>query len=286
MDRRDIVEKILTKKIKFYKKLNVNDKEELWNILSDYNRYTIQLQVQKETGFGNYKFSIEEYGSSSYLSKYRNLREWDKEQYAYQKKHGQTNLDDKYKIYLFGDWCRLIENKKLIYGILLSVNGYIYEQVTNKLMKFENELYPHTLDVKSTKEHKKRKNPLTKKKEYFYTMDFTTKAYGREKELEELKSFIRTFETETLYPKIKKYVAKNLQNRTYRIVDKNNTFDNYHQFLFTDQQALGNCTFENFLGDFNELRRDNTELKEVEKKFVKYAKKYILKNHFNKKQTK
>jgi len=44
---------------------------------------------------------------------------------------------------------------------LLSVNGYIYEQVTDKLMKFENELYPHTLDVKSTKEHKKRKNPLT-----------------------------------------------------------------------------------------------------------------------------
>lgn len=286
MDRATIAEKILNKKINFYNKLNANDKEELWNLLSDYDRYSIQLKVQKQAGFGNDKFSIEEYGSISYLSKYKNLREWDKEQYIYQKKHGQTNLDDTYKIYLFGDWCRLIENKKLIYGILLSVGGYIYEQVTDKLMKFENGLYPHTLDVKSTKENKKRTNPLTKKKEYFYTMDFTTKAYGREKELEELQSFIRKFEHETLYPKIKKYVAKHLSNKTYRIVDKKETFNNYHQFLFTDQQALKNCTFENFLGDFNELRRDNKELKDIEKKFVQYAKKYILENYFNKKQTK
>jgi len=286
MDRASIVEKILNKKIKFYKKLNADDKEELWNLLSDYDRYSIQLAVQKKIGFGNDKFSIEEYGSISYLSKYKNLKEWDKEQYTYQKKHSQTNLDDKYKIYLFGDWCRLIEDKKLIYGILLSVGGYIYEQVTDKLMKFENELYPHTLDVKSQKESKKRINPLTKKKEYFYTMDFTTKAYGREKELEELQSFIKKFEHETLYPKIKKYVAKHLKNRTYRLVDKKETFDNYHQFLFTDQQALKNCTFENFLGDFNKLRRDNKELKDIEKKFVKYAKKYILENYFNKKQTK
>jgi len=286
MGRRDTLEKIINKKIKFYKKLNADDKEELWNLLSDYDRYTIQLKVQKEIGFGNDKFSIEEYGSSSDISKYKNLREWDKEQYTYQKKHGQTNLDDKYKIYLFGDWCRLIENKKLIYGILLSVGGYLYERVTDRLMKFENKLYPHTLDVKSTKESKKRTNPLTKKKEYFYTMDFTTKAYGRENELEELKSFIRKFEHEILYPKIKKYVAKHLKNRTYRVVDKKDTFDNFHQFLFTDQQALKNCTFENFLADFNELRRDNKDLKGIEKKFVKYSKKYILKNHFNKKQTK
>jgi len=53
MYKSNTLEKILTKKIKFYKKLNVDDKEELWNILSDYDRYTIQLKVQKETGFGN-----------------------------------------------------------------------------------------------------------------------------------------------------------------------------------------------------------------------------------------
>jgi len=283
MDRKDTIEKILNKRIKLYKKLNADNKEELWDLLSDYEKYTINLKVQKTVGFGNNKFTLEEYGTSFNVSKYKNLRKWDKEQYIYQKKHGQISLDDKYKIYLFGDWCRLIEDKKLVYGILLSVSGYIYEQVTDQLMKFENNLYPHTVDMKSKKESKKRVNPLTKKKEYFYTMDFTTKAYGREKELKKLKDFIRKFEHETLYPKIKKYVAKHLKNRTYRIVDKKDTFDDFHQFLFSDQQALKNCTFEKFLIDFNELKRDNKDLKDVEKKFIKYSKKYILKNHFNKK---
>jgi len=283
MDRKDTIEKILNKRIKLYKKLNADNKEELWDLLSDYEKYTINLKVQKTVGFGNNKFTLEEYGTSFNVSKYKNLRKWDKEQYIYQKKHGQISLDDKYKIYLFGDWCRLIEDKKLVYGILLSVSGYIYEQVTDQLMKFENNLYPHTVDMKSKKESKKRVNPLTKKKEYFYTMDFTTKAYGREKELKKLKDFIRKFEHETLYPKIKKYVAKHLKNRTYRIVDKKDTFDDFHQFLFSDQQALKNCTFEKFLIDFNELKRDTKDLKDIEKKFIKYSKKYILKNHFNKK---
>lgn len=283
MDKTNTIEKILHKKIKFYKKLNSNNKEELWSLLSDYDKYTINLKVQKKIGFGDNKFSLEEYGTSFNVSQYKNLKQWDKEQYIYQKKHAQTNLDDKYKIYLFGDWCRLIESKKLIYGILLSVSRYLYEQVTDKLTKFENNLYPHIVDMKSKKESKKKINPLTKKKEYFYTMDFITKAYGREEELKKLKDFINKFKSETLYPKIKEYVATHLKNRTYRIIDKKDTFDNFHQFLFSDQQALSNCTFKSFLNDFNKLKRDTKDLKDIEKKFVKYSKNYILKNHFSKK---
>ena len=283
MSRKNTLKKILDKKIKFYKKLNATDKEELWDLLSDYDKYTINLKAQKKLGFGNDKFTLEEYGTSFNVSKYKNLKQWDKEQYIYQKKHAQTNLDDKYKIYLFGDWCRLIENKKLIYGILLTVSSYIYEQVTDELIEFVHNLYPHTIDVKSKKENKKHRNPLTKKKEYFYTMDFTTKAYGREEELKKLKDFTSKFEYEILYPKVKKYVAKHLKNRTYRIVNKKDTFDNFHQFLFSDQQALTNCTFGNFLTDFNELKRDTKDLKKIEKEFIEYSKNYILKNYFNKK---
>lgn len=271
---------MLNKRIKFYKKLNDENKDELWNLLSDYEIYTINLKVQKKVGFGNDKFSLQEFDESFDISKYKHLKEWDKEQYIYQKKNGQTHLDDSYKIYLFGDWCRFIEKKKLVYGMLLSLSSYIFELVCDKLMEFENNLYPNRVDVKSQKEKKKRKNPLTKKKEYFYTMDFKTSAYGREEELEKLKDFIRKFEQEILYPKIKKYVAKYLKNKTYRVVDKKDTFDNFHQFLFSDKEALKNCTFENFLNDFKALKRDTKDLKAVEKRFVKYAKEYILQNHF------
>lgn len=286
MARKDIREQILKKRIKFYTKLNNEEKDELWSLLSDYEIYSINLKLQKRVGFGNDKFSLQEFGDDFDISKYKHLKEWDKEQYIYQKKHGQTHLDGSYKIYLFGDWCRFIENKKLIYGMLLSLSSYIFEQVTDNLLKFENELYPHELTTTSKKCKKKRRNPLTKKKEYFYTMDFSTQAYGREKELEELQKFIRKFEYEILYPKIKKYVAKHLKNRTYGIVDKKDTFDNFHQFLFSDKEALKNCTFENFLDDFNALKRDTRDLKQIKKKFVKYARNYILENYFDAKQDK
>ncbi len=286
MARKDIREQILKKRIKCYTKLNNEEKDELWSLLSDYEIYSINLKLQKRVGFGNDKFSLQEFGDDFDISKYKHLKEWDKEQYIYQKKHGQTHLDDSYKIYLFGDWCRFIENKKLIYGMLLSLSSYIFEEVSGKLMQFENELYPHKVNTTSKKCKKKQTNPLTKRKEYFYTMDFTTKAYGREKELEELQKFIRKFEYEILYPKIKRYVTTHLRNRTYRVIDKKGTFDNFHQFLFSDKEALKNCTFENFLDDFNTLKRDTRDLKQIKKKFVKYARNHILENHFNNKQDK
>jgi len=282
MARKDIREQILKKRIKFYTKLNSKEKDELWSLLSDYEIYSINLKLQKRVGFGSDKFSLQEFGDDFDISKYKHLKEWDKEQYIYQKKQGCIHLDDSYKIYLFGEWCRFVEKKKLVYGMLLSLSSYIFEQVTDNLLKFENELYPHKITTTSKKCKKKQTNPFTKKKEYFYTMDFRTQSYGRENELEELKKFIRKFEYEILYPKIKKYVATHLKNRTYRVVDKKETFDNFHQFLFSDKEALKNCTFENFLDDFNALKRDTKDLKAVEKKFVKYAKKYILQNHFKK----
>ena len=281
MAKKDTIEKILKKRIKFYTKLNDEEKDELWSLLSNYEIYSINLELQKKIGFGHDKFSFNEFGAGYDISKYKHLKEWDKEQYTYQKKHGQTHLDDSYKIYLFGDWCRFVENKKLVYGMLLSLSSYIFEQVSEKLLKFESELYPHKVTTTSKKCKKKRINPLTKKKERFYTMDFTTKAYGKEKELKELQKFIRKFEHEILYPKIKNYVANHIKNRTYRVIDKKDTFDNFHQFLFSDKEALENCTFENFLNDFNALKRDTKDLKYIKKKFIKYAKEYILHNHFS-----
>ncbi len=273
------VEKLLSKNISFYKKLNLKEKDELWGLLNNYERYHIQLKNQKKVGLGEDKFSITEYGSTHQdLSKYKNLKVWDKEQYLYQKSHGQTHLDKKYKLYLFGDWCRLIENKKLIYGEIFSLHGYIFDNVSNRLNRFKDALYPHKTKFKHIKNKKKTKNQLTGKKEYFYTMKSTTKAYGKEQELEEFSKFMMNFEYEILYPKIKKYVLKNMNNRTYRIVQKEETFDNFHLFLFSDKKVLKHCKFESFLSDFNKFRADERELKIIEKRFYKYAKSYLMKN--------
>jgi len=57
-------------------------------------------------------------------------------------------------------------------------------------------------------------------------------------------------------------------------------------FLFSDNEALKNCKFETFLDDFNRLKRDNRDLKAIEKKFYNYAKKYLLKNFIEKRSKK
>ncbi len=272
------MENILTKRIKFYKKLNKKQKDELWGLLSDYEKYCVNLKYQKKVGFGVDRFTLNELGIRKVdLSSYKNLKVWDKEQYAYQKKHGQTHLDETYKLYLFGDWCRFIENKKLIYGEIFSLHCYIFDNVTQKLSKFENGLFPHTTKMKSIKEKKKTKHPISGKSEYMYRMKFKTNAYGRKKELEQFEELRREFEHNILAPKIKKYVLKNIKKSTYRIVQTKETFDNYHQFLFSDNKALKHCRFETFLDDFNALKRDDRELKKIEKKFFDYSKEYLLK---------
>jgi len=273
------IEKLLSKNISFYTKLNTDEKEELWGLLSDYERYRVQRKHQKRVGFGQDKFTITEYGSSNQnLSQYKNLKQWDKEQYTYQKAQGQSHLDKKYKLYLFGDWCRLIEDKKLIYGTIFSVHGYIFDRVTERLGHFEKGLYPHKTKYKFVKNKKKANNVVTGKKEHFYTMKSKTKAYGKEQELEAFKKFMIHFEYEILYPKIKNCILKHFTSRTYRIVQKEDTFDNSHLFLFSDKEALKQCHFESFLSDFNRLRRDERELKAIEKKFYQYAKHYVMKN--------
>jgi len=273
------IEKLLSKNISFYSKLNADEREELWGMLNDYERYRVQRKHQKRVGFGEDKFTLNEYGSTDRdLAKYKNLKQWDKEQYKYQKAHGQSHLDKSYRLYLFGDWCRLIENKKLIYGEIFSLHGYIFDRVTQRLNKFKEGLYPHTTKYKFVKNKKKNKNEVTGKKEHFYTMKSKTKAYGKEQELEAFRKFMSSFEHEVLYPKIKKYVLKHLSNRTYRIVQKQESFDNYHLFLFSDKKVLEQCHFENFFRDFNSFRRDEREIKAIEKRFYRYAKHYVMKN--------
>ena len=269
----DFIEKQLSKNITFYKKLNSEEQDELWDLLNDYEKYRVLLKNQKKVGFGEDKFTINEYGSSNKkLAKYKHLKQWDKEQYIYQKSHGQTHLDENYRLYLFGDWCRFIENKKLIYGEIFSVHSYIADKVSERLRAFEQGLYPHTTKFKYLKDKKKSKNSLTSKKEYFSTLKIKTKAYGKEKELKAFSKFMMIFEQEILRPKIKEYVLENLSNRTYRVIYKKETFDNFHQLLFSDNKALKNCHFKTFLNDFNQLKRDNRELKMVEKHFLNMLK--------------
>lgn len=62
------IEKILTKRISFYKNLNQKQKDELWELLSDYEKYCVFLKHQKKVGFGKDKISIVECSINNNLS--------------------------------------------------------------------------------------------------------------------------------------------------------------------------------------------------------------------------
>ena len=84
---------------------------------------------------------------------------------------------------------------------MFSVSSYLYDNVSERLRKFEQGLYPHTMKIKFVKNKKKSKNSLTGKKEYLETMKVKTKAYGKEKELKAFHKYKMTFTNEILYPK-------------------------------------------------------------------------------------
>ncbi len=69
------IEKLLTKRVSFYPKLNDKQQDELWDLLSDYERYRIQLKNQKKVGLGKDKFILNEYACEQVpLGKYKNLK--------------------------------------------------------------------------------------------------------------------------------------------------------------------------------------------------------------------
>ena len=56
MYKSNTLEKILTKKIKFYKKLNVDDKEELWNILTQLHHQNPK-KASKRANLSEFQFT-------------------------------------------------------------------------------------------------------------------------------------------------------------------------------------------------------------------------------------
>ncbi len=70
----DFIEKQLTKNISFYKKLSPKERDELWGLLNDYERYRVLLKNQKRVGFGKDKFTLNELGATDKdLASYANL---------------------------------------------------------------------------------------------------------------------------------------------------------------------------------------------------------------------
>lgn len=242
--------------------------------LYKYNTLMQKLKGKKEFDY----FSIIEYGISSedIFEKYKNIKEWDLENYLFQKEH-ETMVRDEYdSLYLSATLFRAIEkqefsdNKELIYGNLESARSYIFEKIYRKLEKEIQNKYPY-IYVQSYKEPTFKK---IKGKKLYEMADTELRAGGKEKELSDIKKRLRE-----LYNNIEDDIVFELNKfsgYTFKKYGKGSRFDRLDTFIVGGFEAAENISFKTFFNDFY-LRLQPIELlKKPTKKILKKYKKILF----------
>ena len=220
---------------------NFNEKE----------RYRLNKAIQLVVGFGKDKITINEPSSYKNLEKYKTIYQLDKANFEYQEKIFDKNKRKKYKdLTLSGEWFRVINNKKLIYGNLWSVDNYIVENIIEKLNSKLNKVIPNIEII--TDELFKPANDENYKNAFVLNQDaIELRAFGREKEYENLYNKINSNET---YQDIKNYINKYFLNRLY---DLNNSVfytdieTNENWDVIIGQRVSKQIKFQSFLKDLD-----------------------------------
>jgi len=221
------------------------------------------------------------------LYDYENLADFTEEHYNFQKKEHYKSLveiskrDGKYtreekiknkkelqkrygkkydKLFLYDTWFRFIENKQIRYGSLASLESWVIDKVSNKISKFIDKNIPYIIQSSWDRESDSK----------YFSLDLTTKAMGREEELESLKREIRNnFENQMIEIITQKLII-GLKGCIFK---KNNYRDNQISIYIPDLETAKMLKSKNFL--------NNVENMEQPFKYIKKRFKQILEEiHF------
>jgi len=168
--------------------------------------------------------------------------------------------DNNSKLYLSGDWVRYIDNdfpfkhkiknKKMVYGILISLEEYLMENLDMYWDNLLDKKIPNIL-WKPYKEKTFIKEPNGK----HYTMyDFKTRANGKEKDLEKIKVYWQK-EGYILINDIVKEKIINYKNMTFRIFKNNDKYDPTSYDIISDKEAAKQIDFKNYLTSLINLQQ-------------------------------
>lgn len=263
-----------------YRELETDDqREDFWNNLPKEDVYKINQEVTLHNGIGEDKLVINEYSRDSLIiENYNNLLDWDIDCWDDQR---QLRLQDKYcscdigeyDFYkgLAGEWIRLIEDSRLIYGNLYSLPMFLWWQMEDLIYDIENQIVPHELHWNTEDDE----NPNLKK------VNITVDAYEREEEYEKLKQltykFLTTDESSPGYKLILE-TFKDIKG-TFRINMLEDPIDPMTDFIVCDQETLSKINPKTFLKDFssclnNDINFENfiiefkNKVEDVYRKFV------------------
>lgn len=260
-------------KIKKGEKVSVKKLDKLFDKLNDKESYKaneyILLQTEQKKYDYIYCSDIGRLSKKDSIFKYKNLLEWDKKWWKFQKKHlGNTPTDSKWyqinfasynDLYLQGEWFRWMEQEEyqkkphMVYGHLEGLRSYVSIKISEKIEDEIEKLYPHNY-------YREYKEPMFKKakKSKLYTMnEMKIRAGGKEEELEKLKKSNREnfpYIEEIVLEKIKPYSGYTFTKWYFPdYKPKEKIYDGMKFMIIGGKKAAKNISFKSFLKDFHEL---------------------------------
>lgn len=164
-----------------------------------------------------------------------------------------------YKIYMSGDWYRLIDGSTFIYSQFISASWYIFFEIENYLEQLQQTNIPYKFndcdDFLSS-----------------FNQDDPEKIYnacGREHELVGCLDKVKDYKNKKMIQVIDTVISKhskNLSGKTFRVdkgYDKNLKFEPFTNFIFFDEKTLKKIKTKKFLKTFKQNQVEFTEFEKL-----------------------
>lgn len=240
--------------------------------LDNKQRYKFNEILQKEYGDEKFDyFTLKEPGSDTKSAyEFSSLKEWDYEDWKFQKEH-ETIVPEVYEyLYMPGVWFRALElndfgKRKLTYGQIESARSFCFLKILEKLDKKMNKEIPYLY----SREYGVGMFSKIENSEYSLFNSGEKRCGGREVERYLLEKKIKEFHNQ-----IEKDVLELLKpydGYTFRKISNKPIFDHLDYFIFGGFTAAENTNFTTFFKDFYSMQQPvellNKIIKDVYKKY-------------------
>jgi hypothetical protein len=300
--------------LKEYVKNKLKDKNKESKLIDNYldykatrkelNKINKIKQLKNKKYKKNKYMTINEIGESSKdFYKEKNIYEWTKKNWSFQKKsmlemsnkiskdkiknlegvdflnkikiekniNNEKNIElygENYdKLYLYATWIRWIESNRIEYGAISSIEDLIREKIEKKSSKWIDKKIPNLIISK-----------FNKIKDSKYTsLDLETRANGKEKEYEKIKANLYEFQSSFV-----KLIYDDVINELKDKVFVKETYDNQDPFTtiyIPDLETSKKISTKNFMNDIELMKQPFGVVKNTLRKIMK---KYKFKNKLKK----
>lgn len=235
-------------------------------------RYKFNEIIQKVYGEEAFDYlTLNEPGSDTKEAfEYKSLKEWDFEDWKFQKEH-ETIVPESYDyLYMPGIWFRALElndfgKRKLTYGQLESARSFCFLKVLEKLDKKLDKEIPFLY----SREYGVGMFSKIENSEYSLFNSGEKRCGGREKEREVLEKKVKGY-----HEQIEKDVLELLKpydGYTFRKLSDQPIYDHLDYFIFGGFSAAENTSFKSFFKNFYSMQQPvellNKIIKDVYKKY-------------------